>query len=56
MTGIIEQHEPDWQRGYDAAMNARPYGVSERVKDQLGFARGSRGFGGSQEGHQSGPG
>ena len=40
MTRIVEQHEPDWQRGYDAAMNARPYGVSEGVKDQLGFARG----------------
>ena len=23
MTSIVEQHEPDWQRGYDAAMNAR---------------------------------
>jgi hypothetical protein len=40
MTRIVEQHEPDWQRGYDAAMNARPYMMPETVKDQLGFARG----------------
>jgi hypothetical protein len=40
MTRIVEQHEADWQRGYDAAMNARPYVMPEGVKDQLGFARG----------------
>jgi hypothetical protein len=40
MTRIVEQHEADWQRGYDAAMNARPYVVPEGIKDQLGFARG----------------
>jgi hypothetical protein len=40
MTRIVEQHEADWQRGYDAAMNARPYVVPEGVKDRFGFARG----------------
>jgi hypothetical protein len=40
MPRIVEQHEADWQRGYDAAMNARPYVMPEGVKDRLGFARG----------------
>jgi hypothetical protein len=40
MTRIVEQHEADWQRGYDAAKNARPYVMPEGVKDQSGFARG----------------
>jgi hypothetical protein len=30
----------DWQRGYDAAMNARPYVVPSGIKDQAAFARG----------------
>jgi len=40
MTTLVEQHEADWQRGYDAAINARPYAVPKGVKDPLGFARG----------------